>query len=165
MGLLVRSWLFLFKFFWSNMVEEILHCNKNIRMIPPPGGTRRKGQGGEHFVHSLSWYFTFLHAGKRFPRFTLWKKECEHWAGRDQTHILKSTDPLLYPCYLAWEQTNLNYCIRTSSDILDLEECKISAWGRDKVFRHQQGAFSFTELQFSRGELHFDYNSFCYSVI
>jgi hypothetical protein len=41
-------------------------------------------------------------------------------------------------------------------DISGMEECKIPSWARDKMFRCQQGAFSFPELQFSRGELHFD---------
>jgi hypothetical protein len=36
-----------------------------------------------------------------------------------------------------------------------LEECKIPAWVREKMFQHQQGAFSFPELQFSREKLHF----------
>jgi hypothetical protein len=33
-------------------------------------------------------------------------------------------------------------------DISSIEECKIPAWMRDKMFHHQQGAFSFTEMQF-----------------
>jgi hypothetical protein len=41
-------------------------------------------------------------------------------------------------------------------DISDTEECKKPAWAKDKMFRHQQGAFLIPEMQFSRGELHFD---------
>jgi hypothetical protein len=37
-----------------------------------------------------------------------------------------------------------------------MEECKIPAMVREKMFWHQQGAISFPEMQFSRGELHFD---------
>jgi hypothetical protein len=40
-------------------------------------------------------------------------------------------------------------------NIYGMEECKMSAWARDKTFPHQQGAFPFPELQLSRGELHF----------
>jgi hypothetical protein len=47
-------------------------------------------------------------------------------------------------------------------DIYGMEECKMPAWARDKMFPHHQGAFPFPELQLSRGELHFD--CFCYSV-
>jgi hypothetical protein len=43
-----------------------------------------------------------------------------------------------------------------AGNISDKEECKIPAWARNKCyFWHQQGAFPFPELQFSRGELHF----------
>jgi hypothetical protein len=35
------------------------------------------------------------------------------------------------------------------------EECKIPAWAKDKMFRHQQENF-FIPMQFSRGELHLD---------
>jgi hypothetical protein len=41
-------------------------------------------------------------------------------------------------------------------EISNMEECKIPAWARDKMFRQQQGLFSFPELQFSRAELYFD---------
>jgi hypothetical protein len=37
-----------------------------------------------------------------------------------------------------------------------MKECKIPALARNKMFRYQQGAFSFPELQFSSGKLHFD---------
>jgi hypothetical protein len=37
-----------------------------------------------------------------------------------------------------------------------MEECKIPAWERDKMFWHQQEAFSFPELKFSSGKLDFD---------
>jgi hypothetical protein len=36
-----------------------------------------------------------------------------------------------------------------------MDECKILAWARDNMFRHS-GLLSFPDLQFSRGELHFD---------
>ncbi len=52
--------------------------------------------------------------------------------------------------------------IKPSCDIFGMEECKMSAQARDKMFRHQQGAFSFPELQFSRGELR--QISFCLSL-
>ncbi len=55
-------------------------------------------------------------------------------AGRAGTHVLRSTDP----------------------DISGMEERKIPAQVRDKMFWHQQGSFPFPELQFSRGELNFD---------
>jgi hypothetical protein len=54
-----------------------------------------------------------------------------------------------------------------SEDISDIEECKMPAWAiayRDKMFRHQQGDFSFPGLQFSRGEL-LILISFCYNVL
>jgi hypothetical protein len=41
-------------------------------------------------------------------------------------------------------------------DISGNEEYKMPAWARDKMFRHQQGAFSFPKLQLFKGELHFD---------
>ncbi len=40
--------------------------------------------------------------------------------------------------------------------ISGMEKCKIPAWARDKIFRHEQGAFSFPELNFSIGKLYFD---------
>jgi hypothetical protein len=40
-------------------------------------------------------------------------------------------------------------------DISGMEKCKIPARARDKMFQYLQGAFSFPELQFSRGVLHF----------
>jgi hypothetical protein len=40
-------------------------------------------------------------------------------------------------------------------DISGMKECKIPAWAMDKMLRHQQGTFSFPELQFSIGKLHF----------
>jgi hypothetical protein len=46
--------------------------------------------------------------------------------------------------------------LQRTEDISSMEECKIPVWARGKMFRHQQGAFSFLELKFSRGELHFE---------
>jgi hypothetical protein len=43
-----------------------------------------------------------------------------------------------------------------AEDISGNEKYKMPAWARDKMFRHQQGAFPFPELQLSKGELHFD---------
>ncbi len=43
-----------------------------------------------------------------------------------------------------------------------MEECKIPAWAKDKMFRHQQGAFSVPELQLLKKR--FILISFCYSV-
>jgi hypothetical protein len=50
-------------------------------------------------------------------------------------------------------------CILQSSmpeDIYGMEEYKMPARARYRMFRHQQGAFPFSELQLSKGELHFD---------
>jgi len=41
-------------------------------------------------------------------------------------------------------------------DISNMKEFKIPAWARDKMFRHQEGDFSFPELQFSRAVFYFD---------
>jgi hypothetical protein len=41
-------------------------------------------------------------------------------------------------------------------EISNMEESKIPAWARDKMFRHQKGGFSFPELHFSRAEFPFD---------
>jgi hypothetical protein len=43
-----------------------------------------------------------------------------------------------------------------------MEECKIPAWAREKIFRHRQGTFSFPELHFQ--EECFILISFFYSV-
>jgi hypothetical protein len=45
--------------------------------------------------------------------------------------------------------------LQIPEDIPSMEECKISVWARGKMFRDQQGDFSFPGLHFSRGELHF----------
>jgi hypothetical protein len=63
----------------------------------------------------------------------------------------------------AWVRGNLSFphaVILHSSmpeDISSMEECNLSVWVREKIFRHQQGLFPFPELQFSRGELRFKY--------
>ncbi len=116
-------------------------------------------RGGEHFVPRPCWYFTFLHVGRHFRNFpeichVEKKNQCDQ--GRLELMSLKVLN-LFYtprarlPCM---RSQNIKYW--PFSDISGTEECKIPAWTRDKMFWHRQGAFSFPELQFSRGELHFD---------
>ncbi len=109
-----------------------------------------------------------------FQRFTLWKKE-RVLAIRERTHVLMSTVLLSYaprpqlPCMrvqymkyypLFWKIAVLGMEITPCSIVHNSmpdsseEECKIQA--KDKMFRHQQGSFSFPDMQFSRAELHFD---------
>ncbi len=54
-----------------------LHCNKTLRRILPPwaGGAGKNGQGRGTFCPSPMWYFTFLHAGRHFRRFTCQKRK------------------------------------------------------------------------------------------
>jgi hypothetical protein len=67
-----------------------------------------------------------------------------------------SNGPVLYPYTTLTLHESTKYEIVSHLLISGMEECKIPAWARDKMFRHKQGAFSFLELQISRGEIHFD---------
>ncbi len=98
-------------------------------------------KGVEHFVPRLCWYFTFLHARRHFrifPEIYPVKKE-RIWTRRIELTSLSCPFPLDHG-YLAWRRKL--WKIKPSFCISGMEECKIPAWARDKMFRnYKQRAF------------------------
>ncbi len=95
------------------------------------------------------------------------RKECEH--RRNRNHVLRSTDPVLYPQTTVALLESTKYKILSSllekcrfGNVFRHGDCKIPAWAGDKMFWHQQSVFYSHNSSFT--EESFILIGFCYSV-
>ncbi len=76
---------------------------------------------------------------------------------KDRTHVRSRNDLVLCPLSTVTLHEVTNYELLSHPSTYPALRNVIYQHGRGtKMFRHQQGAFSFPELQFSRRELHVD---------